>query len=200
MSVYWCFNLHRLWSQFCQCLDVRDVAIAANQALMKLITSEDDHMDLNYLKRYDPEFRKAMNRSSQTSSELETNNSADMSPLSTEAMAEGSPPTLSISSSMSSHATGFQLQPVIEVLTLQLLNKSVETRVAVLRWMLNLHNRLPKKVTSHWSDLPLRDNMRQFASDVLTCWPVVSCPTLKLIWCVRRGIFYRKNKRVLAML
>ena len=129
-------------------VDVRDVAIAANQALMKLITAEDDHMDLNYLKRYDPVFRRVMHRASRTSSELGSNNSADLSPLSTGVMDEGSPPNLATAES-STPSSGFQLQPVIEVLSLQLLNKSVETRIAVLRWMLNLHDRLPKKVTTH---------------------------------------------------
>jgi vacuole morphology and inheritance protein 14 len=120
------------------------VAIAANQALMKLITAEDDHMDLNYLKRYDPVFRRVMNYTSRTSSELASNNSADFSPLST-GVNEGSPPNVGTADSSVTNS-GFQLQPVIEVLSLQLLNKSVETRIAVLRWMLNLHNRLPKKM------------------------------------------------------
>ena len=40
-----------------------------------------------------------------------------------------------------------QLGPMVEVLTKQLSNKAMQTRVAVLRWVLQLHMKVPNKVS-----------------------------------------------------
>ena len=41
------------------------------------------------------------------------------------------------------------LGPVVEVLTRQLSHKSIQTRVSVLRWVLQLHMKTPNKVLWH---------------------------------------------------
>lgn len=43
--------------------------------------------------------------------------------------------------------TQLDLGPVINVLTNQLANKSIQTRIAVLRWVLLLHMKTPNKVS-----------------------------------------------------
>lgn len=42
--------------------------------------------------------------------------------------------------------TQLDLHPVVDVLTDQLTNKSIQTRIAVLRWVLLLHMKTPNKV------------------------------------------------------
>lgn len=42
--------------------------------------------------------------------------------------------------------TQLDLHPVVDVLTDQLKNKSIQTRIAVLRWVLLLHMKTPNKV------------------------------------------------------
>ena len=39
-----------------------------------------------------------------------------------------------------------ELGPFVEVLTKQLSNKAIQTRIAVLRWVLQLHMKVPNKV------------------------------------------------------
>ena len=40
------------------------------------------------------------------------------------------------------------LGPMVEVLTKQLSNKAIQTRIAVQRWVLQLHMKVPNKVTN----------------------------------------------------
>ena len=77
--------------------DLREVAKAVNQGLMRLITTEDDN---EIAKKENP--RKS--------------------------------------------SVQLELGPVVEVLTKQLSNKAIQTRVAVLRWVLQLHMKVPNKV------------------------------------------------------
>ena len=44
--------------------------------------------------------------------------------------------------------TLLDLGPVVNVLTNQLIHKSIQTRIAVLRWVLLLHMKTPNKVCS----------------------------------------------------
>ena len=81
-------------------LDIREVAKAVNQGLMRLITTEDDN---EVAKKDNP---------GKSSVQLE-------------------------------------LGPFVEVLTKQLSNKAIQTRVAVLRWVLQLHMKVPNKVSIH---------------------------------------------------
>ena len=79
--------------------DIREVAKAVNQGLIRLITTEDD----NEISKKDH------NRKS---------------------------------------SVQLELGPVVEVLTKQLSNKAIQTRIAVLRWVLQLHMKVPNKVRS----------------------------------------------------
>lgn len=47
--------------------------------------------------------------------------------------------------------TQLDLGPVVNVLTCQLSHKSIQTRIAVLRWVLLLHMKTPNKVGLHGS-------------------------------------------------
>ncbi|XP_065827401.1 protein VAC14 homolog [Oscarella lobularis] len=99
--------------------EIREVAIAANRALMRLVTSDDDEITPEYLKKYDPLTKRFLS----SGSEPETTAAATEVEFSE-----------------------FHLQPIFDVLISNMLDKSVETRTAVLRWMLNLHNRVPMKM------------------------------------------------------
>ena len=79
--------------------DIREVAKAVNQGLMRLITTEDD----NEIAKKDNQRKSSVQ---------------------------------------------LELGPVVEVLTKQLSNKAIQTRVAVLRWVLQLHMKVPNKVCS----------------------------------------------------
>ena len=79
--------------------DIREVAKAVNQGLMRLITTEDD----NEIAKKDHHRKSSVQ---------------------------------------------LDLGPFVEVLTKQLSNKAIQTRVAVLRWVLQLHMKVPNKVRS----------------------------------------------------
>ena len=100
-------------------IEIREVAIAANRALMRLVTSDDDEITPEYLKKYDP--------------------------LTKRFLSSGSKPETAAAATEVEFSE-FHLQPIFDVLISNMLDKSVETRTAVLRWMLNLHNRVPMKV------------------------------------------------------
>ncbi|XP_065199328.1 protein VAC14 homolog [Sycon ciliatum] len=120
---------------------IHDAAMAANQLLLSLIGPDDDKVTAaDLLQMNDSSPNSCSTPTTPASSDTVVEESASVT--TEQSMSQASPPT----SPPPEEECLLHLQSVVDILTVQLLHKSVETRSAGLRWMLHLHLKTPKKI------------------------------------------------------